>query len=125
MHLFDIINGLVFILFLIMVGKATGNKNTNLGIVLTVLMVTLLIPMFGEKIVWLCGSVNYLWMTTMMLVFMYEMYKYIVRGKDLEKYEKWLLILLAFCTGWSQENATFTTGMFLIILYLANLKKIR
>lgn len=124
MHLFDIINGFVFILFILMVGKATGNKNTKIGVALTLLMSTLLIPMFGEKFIWLSGSVNYLWMTTMMLIFMYEMYTYIIKGKKLGKYEKWLLVILAFCTGWSQENATFTTGMFIIILYLSNIKKI-
>lgn len=124
LHFFDIINGLVFIVFIYFIGRVTGNKNTKLGLILTVIMTTLLIPMFGEKIIWLSGSINYLWMVTLMIIFMYKIYKYIVLEKSLKIVDKIVLLVLAFCCGWSQENTAFTTGMFLIILYALNWKKV-
>ena len=122
--LFDILNGFVFLIFIFLIGRVTKNQNTSLGIVTTLYIATRLIRMFGEKYIWLSGSLNYLWMATMMIILMKEMYRYVVKGETLGKWEKVLVLLIAFCVGLSQENVAFTTGMFFILLGLVNIKKI-
>lgn len=118
-----VLNSLMMILFVFLIIKISKNKfNTfNLSIVLFSLLT--LIQCFADKFIWMAGSVNYLWSTTSMLVYIYYLYNVVVEYKKLSPIEIILFLLSALTTGLSQENITFVTGSFVILLAITNFKK--
>lgn len=121
---YHIINPLIFILFIILIGKIFGEKNTFLGVSYTVFLIVCTTKAFWEKYIWMSGSFNYLWPATAMLVVMYYFYNMIILDKEFNKKDMIILPIISFLTGWSQENIAFVTGMFIIIIVAMNFKKI-
>lgn len=124
MHLFDILNAAVFILYLYISAKFFCKKNMKLGIILSSFVVTFLMPMFGEMFIWLTGSCVYLWMTTIAIIYLYYMYEIIKNDYELKLWEKILLYILAFVAGWSQELTAIIVGLSIGMLGLVNIKKV-
>lgn len=68
----SIINSMFFVLLIYELICFTTKKNLDLKIALTVLMFPLLwytIPSFADTIIWIAGSVNYLWTTVLLLCY--------------------------------------------------------
>lgn len=92
-NLFAVFNSLVFCLFIYLVMKLSNKKISLFLIIFTFSIAFLFIPVFGETVIWLSGSLNYLWPTTLFLLFIY------IYNKDTNKLP--IVMLLAFLSGMS------------------------
>lgn len=119
--IYEIVNTLVFIIFIILITKVINEKSTFLSI-LSVFGYLSFSMMFGEKFAWLSGSFNYLWPSTLLVIFIYYFYNYYIGKKELNLLSKITLILYAFITGFSHENIAFVGGSFLVCLFLFKIK---
>lgn len=77
---------------------------------------------FVEDIIWLSGSVNYLWPVLFSCCFISLFYKTFISKK--QKRNLGLLIPLALITGISHEITIFVTGSFLLFYLLFNFKDV-
>ncbi len=119
---FEIVNSLVFIIFIITITKVLNKKSTFLGL-LSVFGYLSFSMMFGEKFAWISGSCNYLWSSTFLVIFIYFVYNYFNEKINLNICYKILLILYSFIVGFCHENTAFVGGAFLVCLFLFNIKK--
>ena len=67
-HIFEIVNSIVFIIFIIVITKVLNEKSTFLGILATFGYLAFSM-MFGEKFAWISGACNYLWSCTFLAIF--------------------------------------------------------
>lgn len=114
----DFLNTTVFILFTFLVYlhiKGRGNNSLSLFVLIN-LAVWFFVPMFGDTVLWMTGSANYLWGTSIVLLFLlpYRLYE----GHKMNN-EKTLLIsplflLAGIVTGWTNENTV--AGLIVMIL---------
>lgn len=118
-----IINCVLFLMLLIYIAKFITRKNSFLALILA-FGFFVYGKMFGEKFTWICGSLNYLWTTTFLVIYLYHIYGYFVEGKTLTKWQKIILTLGGFIIGFSHEVTSFVGGAFLGILFLANIRKV-
>ncbi len=119
--IFEVINSLVFMLFIILITKVLNKKSGFLSI-LSVFGYLAFSMMFGEKFAWISGALNYLWPSTFMVILIYYFYNYYIGEKDLNILGKIALILFAFITGFSHENIVFVGGSFLLCVCLFKIK---
>lgn len=122
--LFDILNAVVFIIFILLIIKILYEKITVIGIGSVLALVLFVGSVFWSKFIWLSGSINYLWMVVLMLNVIYNLYNIIIKDKDINIYQGIFLLIVSFLAGWSQENTAFVLGSFIAILYFFNIKKI-
>lgn len=122
--LYDLINPLVFILFIFMILKTANKKITVKGIFTVLLFVVFGTYKFWEKYIWISGSLNYLWTVTLMLIVMYYLYNIIINDKKINILNTIILLIISFLAGWSHENTAFVLGSFIIFLLIFNFKKI-
>ena len=120
-NIYTIVNSLVFMLFIILVGKVL-NKKTTFFSVLTVFGYLTFSMMFGEKFAWISGSFNYLWPATTLVILIYYFYNYFIGKKELNKIQSTALILFAFVAGFMHENTAFVGGAFLGCMCLFKFK---
>lgn len=78
-------------------------------------------PAFEKTVLWYTGSANYMWTTLIMLVAIYPAVK-IFKGKSLDV-KDYLFLPLSFLAGWGNENTSPTLLLFLIILFITEIKK--
>lgn len=118
-----VINTILFIVLLIYMTKFISRKSTYLSLI-TAFGFLVYGKMFGEKFTWISGSLNYLWTTAALVIYLYNIYGYFVENKTLKKWQKIILVLAVFLIGFSHEVMAFVGGSFLGILFLANIKKV-
>ncbi len=119
---YEIVNTLVFLVFITFITKVLNKKTTFLGL-LSVFGYLSFSMMFGEKFAWISGSFNYLWSCTALVIFVYLVYNYFTDEKNLNILYKIFLILYSFIVGFMHENVAFVGGSFLVCLFLFNIKK--
>lgn len=123
--IFEVVNTLVFMVFIITIVKVLNKKTTYLSI-LGVFGYLAFSKMFGEKFAWLSGSFNYLWPCTCLALFIKVFYNYFVdienKEYNLNVFQKVLLVLFAFVVGFMHENVAFVGGAFLVIICLLKIK---
>ncbi len=78
--IYQIINPIMFIVFILLLGNIIFSKPNYFKVVLATFLIIFEILGLGEKFIWMSGSVNYLWTTTMMLILM--CYYYAIFEKD-------------------------------------------
>lgn len=114
------LNSIVFILFILgvqfhIIGKVKCNTEITF---IVFCLVCLLQPAFGETCLWLTGSVNYLWGTTIILYFLLPYRLFINKQKETK--HSLLPIVAMFIggvlTGWTNENTV--AGLIIILLLL-------
>ena len=119
---FNIINSGVFVLFTWLIYRHITMDDQNdhpwlYGLIITT--VFLVVPYFGQTILWLTGSCNYLWTSTLILMMLYPLNRYL-HGHTIK--HVWILITLGLVAGWSNENsggsAVMMIALMLIIHYL-------
>lgn len=120
--IYEVINSLVFIIFIVTITKVLNKKSTFLTL-LSVFGYLAFSRMFGEKFGWISGAFNYLWPSTFLVIFIYYFYNYFKDKKELNILGKIAVILFAFVTGFMHENVAFVGGAFLVCLLLFNIKK--
>ena len=67
---FNILNSVIFVTFLLLLAKQTGNSS-NIG--LTSVLLFSLLPGFDLAILWMAGACNYLWPAVLLLLFIKTM----------------------------------------------------
>lgn len=116
----NILNASVFILFLTVIQfHFIGYLRVNTISTFIIFSLTCILqPAFAETCLWLTGSINYLWGTTIILYFLlpYRLYK----GKMIRKDKSFIFSILMFfagiITGWTNENTIM--GLIIIIIGL-------
>lgn len=121
--LFKVLNTIWFLVLLIYITKFISQKTSYLSIILAFVFLVYG-KMFGEKFAWISGSLNYLWTSTALIVYLYNIYGYFVENHSLKKWQKIVLAVAGFFVGFSHEVMAFVGGSFLGILFLANIKKV-
>lgn len=115
---FNIINAAVFVaLLLLMTHFVSCDLPRNRAIILLLgfFAVWVFTPAFGEVMLWLDGSINYLWAIVLNLVFLLPYTRLFMDGKGIKNPLVGLgLVLLAFVCGAFQE--TMSTASFLVAL---------
>ena len=117
--LFNIANTIVYSIFILLVQfHITGNrKKIQLWLFLALnLIFWFLIPVWGQNFIWLTGSCNYLWTTTIILFFLvpYRL-KYDNSEYKITFLCSLLFFLLGILAGWSNENSGSAVLVFLIV----------
>ncbi len=103
---FDIANALIFGLFLVVTGRCiTGGWQESAIALLTCLAVLLIFPYPGETMLWMCGSLNYLWSATLSLLLVCC----VASGRQAACCHARLVAVtvLALLAGWMQESASY------------------
>ncbi len=106
---FDVANTIVAVIFTWLIIRLSG-KCYDWKIFVTVIGLWIFLPQFVPTMLWLTGSCNYLWMTTLQLGFLYALMN-----------EKKICILLGFFAGWTNEAGSIT--IFLMSLMYFRIKK--
>ena len=121
-HVFEVVNTLAFLLFIITISKILGKKVTYLSL-LSIFGYLAYSRMFGEKFGWISGSLNYLWPAMTLAIFIYYFYNYFFDKKEMSKLALVALTLYSFIAGFMHENTAFVGGAFLCTVMLFNFKK--
>lgn len=117
---YGLFNGLMFFLltyliFIISKKESDMFKNAIFRYLLIVTFLFLFTPSFAQVYLWRAGSGNYLWTTTIIIIFMYLMINNISFKNDLINLFAFILTcILGFVSGLSNEN---TPGGMIIILF--------
>lgn len=109
---FNLINSVIIVLFVFLIIKIVSFKGRVLdNIAFVICNLWFFLPRPGETIFWLSGAVNYLWPTTLMLLFIYYIDAYIFE-KKLKSDKKILLYILSFSVAFSHENIMLTSAVY-------------
>lgn len=128
---FMIINTWVYMLLTIEIYQLTrGPRRYDIGLALLVQAgVFLLPPAFGQSFLWMAGSLNYLWCSTLMVSILLPYANAFFRdGKDLKVHTQVLLCVAALWFGNTSENVSFAVGVLLtgfLILRAIQKRKIK
>ncbi|MFV0418234.1 MAG: DUF6056 family protein [Dysgonomonas sp.] len=115
-YIADILNTLVYLAYAYLIYlhiKGRGCDSISLFILIN-LAVWFLQPVIGDTILWITGSANYLWGTTLILVFLlpYRFYNGINRSRLREIIVFLGLFVFGIIAGWTNEN---TAGAMILI----------
>lgn len=129
--IYKVINPIMFLTFIYLIYKIINDSkielkksNKSILVISIVTIILYFVRCLGEKIIWLSGSINYLWTCTAMLSIVFYYNHIILEDKNISKINRVLFLILSFLSGWSQENVVFITGSFLFIIFIFNIKKI-
>lgn len=116
--IFNVLNSLCYTILIYLIYKiAKQDRNDNyylLGIIFFALY--FLTPVFGQNILWLTGSCNYLWTTTIIL-FLINLY--LTNRNDSPIY-RIFIFFLGLISGWTNENSA--VGLIVILSLLTFLE---
>ena len=128
---FNICNSLVYALFTLLLYKHIVGKSKILNPALYIiinLLAWFILPVYGQNMIWLIGSCNYLWMTTFVLAFLLPYRLTIDDDKNSKNIIKIIVMFLfGIIAGWSNENTSAVMLLAIIIFIgykLYNKKKI-
>lgn len=115
----DILNAAIYILFISLIywHCKGGGKNSLYLFVLIGLAVWFLQPVFGDTVLWITGSANYLWGTTFVLLFLlpYRRYEGESKSQLMTLFYCIAIFLWGIVAGWTNEN---TAGAMVLIALL-------
>ena len=117
--IFDVVNAVLFtMLILILYRYLFWNKKRNaLALVSIFGLVWYFAPAFGQTMLWLDGSCNYLWGCTFSLYYLYPFMKLAKNEKVMEgKIQKILFLVAGFAMGDYLETASFGTIVLAVLL---------
>lgn len=122
-HIFNVINtGMFGALVLLMYGNIRRKKKYDILILLFVLLFLWRYTVdFGQTMLWICGSCNYLWGSVFILGFV-TLCRHLLENTDKIKYPLLAatgVFFFGVLAGWCNEN-TSGGGLLLILLFAAN-----
>ena len=118
---FNIFNAAVFALFIYLLARCSGKRVTALNILFTFAVVLFLFPELGTTMLWMTGSVNYLWSSTVVCAFLLAA----ERLKDMPLRTKHLLWgVLSVFVGWTHEGIAFPLAISLVVYVFTERKTI-
>lgn len=121
---FYVMNSIVFVIFLIGIVRLFDEKVSVGYLAIALALIIYGTAVFSEKYIWMSGSLNYLWPTCMMLFTLRYFYRGISEQEIPNRYKTSFYWLLAFVTGFSQENIAFVTGSFILILIFSRWREL-
>lgn len=115
----DILNSLVYLGFITLIYlhiKGNSKENRLSVFILINLAIWFFIPMFGDTVLWITGSANYLWGMTIILAFLLPYRLYEGKSTSTKGQTIWSIPMLIFgvIAGWTNENSA--AGMLVVIL---------
>jgi len=132
----DLFNTLMFVTYIFLL-YSFSNKNNKVrpAIIFAIFLLTWFFQAdLGETVLWMTGSANYLWGTTIILGFLYPYYSYftdnIYKREDFNQKNKGviysiLFLLFGIISGWTNENMVVAIGCMLVIFLFYIWKKNR
>lgn len=119
--LISVLNTIVFTIMLLLIFKIAVRRITVFNankFILGAALVFVAVPVFGQVCLWRAGAGNYLWPTTLMLLFSYLYINgHLCKNKLLAGIELLLFWILGFIAGGGSENAS--GGMILVLTLLS------
>jgi len=115
----SILNSCVFVSYLFLLYKYS-NKSLQTNLYLLILLLFLCFfahPAFFETFLWKTGSANYLWGSTIILLFLYPYYNHF-RSKVVEEniLKSILFLIFGIIAGWTNENMSIALIFFIVVL---------
>lgn len=118
-ELYNICNGIVFCITLFLLIKYTFHKQSVFTIILAVFLVFFFIPAFGDTHLWLTGSIDYMWASTFILLFLFLFRRYSKESPSLH-----LLWVCPFSLIVGMCHEAFSLSLsFGLLVYLYNERK--
>lgn len=119
---FNLLNTMVYFLYIyLMYAMIVGRSNEKkyLLFVLLFFSVWFIIPSYGDTILWLMGSVNYLWGTTIVLLFLLPYRLWVDKKRSLVKIivYSFFFFISGIIAGWTNEN-TVVAVLIMLIMFL-------
>ena len=118
--IFNIINSLVFILFIIFTTRLWSKKINLLNIIFTAGVIILFFPQFNETCLWMAGSINYLWTCCGISFLLYLINKL---NNEIFTVKNLFLFFPALVIGNLHEGLTMPLAGSFVIFYLLNWRK--
>lgn len=115
--LFNICNTLVFMLFLHII-VMLSDKYSVVLLLVTFIISMCLLPFPGQTMLWMTGSINYLWTATFTLVYLYWMKHY--KLKEASFFSHIITFILCFLIGWTNESITVPVAFGLFLYFYFN-----
>ena len=131
---FNIINSLVFtalniIIYRLALGKKIKYNYDSLNISIIYLILWNCIPNFGECILWLTGSINYLWTATIILVFLVPYINLYNKYNILEdsKINIIIMFVAGIIVGWTNENSSIAVIIAIVgvVFYYKKIRRVK
>ena len=121
-----LINSIAFVSFIVCIQYHIKGKRANSGSLILILftLVWFLQPAFGETILWLTGSVNYLWGTLIILLFLLPYRLCENTATTNVKISIYSLIMLfgGVIAGWTNENTAAAMIVMILVWIFLNLR---
>ncbi|MBD7910315.1 DUF6056 family protein [Clostridium cibarium] len=106
-NVYSIVNSLVFCLFIYLILNLIQAKKTPYILLLAFFTIWLFAPVFGETTIWLSGSINYLWPSTLFLLLL-NLY-------SRDNFNTALLMIVALFSGASHEMIVICGGAYFLL----------
>ncbi|SFL10955.1 hypothetical protein SAMN03159341_103260 [Paenibacillus sp. 1_12] len=121
-------NALMYVLFICLLywhsqGKRVSLQSNAFILLLLSFICWMCLPSFGETTIWLIGSVNYLWTSVIILIFLlpFRIRMLVDQGMKDHLLSRVSMFLIGVIAGWTNENTALSvivlTFLFLIYFY--------
>ena len=120
---FNVINSGMFLALVLLIYRNVSRKKKH-DIFVLLLVITFLWRFsvdFGQTMLWICGSCNYLWGSVIILSF-FTLYRYFLEKEEAVRHQgilALLFLLFGIAAGWCNEN-TSGGGLLLMLMYSLN-----
>lgn len=118
--IFNICNAIAFALFVYLMTRLTCKVNI-INILFVCAIIFLLYPEFDDTMLWMSGSINYLW--TSIVICLFIMLFESLRTEELQT-KHFLWLIPSVIAGWTNEGITFPLAISLVIYAIINYKTI-
>lgn len=119
-QIFNVVNsGMFLALILLIYYNIRRRREYDIFVLLTILVFVWRFTVdFGQTMLWICGSCNYLWGSVIILAY-FSLYRYILEHAQEMKHQAALaaaMFFLGIPAGWCNEN-TSGGGLLLVLMY--------
>lgn len=120
-QVFNVMNALVFATFIYLLRlQVAGRGQSTLFSYAVVVALVLMLPTFCETFLWVAGSVNYLWCSTGVLLFLW----YYEKNGSLPLSRRSILLWpLVFLLGWTHEGIVLPLAVALLAINVLTISK--
>ena len=119
-NIFNIFNPFVFLLLVFLI-TGISSPIKVLNICFTTSLIFLLFPAFNDTVLWMTGSINYMWSSAAVCLFLYCIESW--KEKKMS-FPSSCLGLLWIIAGWSHEGITFPLALSLVFYMIVNYRTI-
>ena len=122
--LFNVVNSVVYVGFILLIYFCCNiGRRTNISLFIIInLLIWTFIDVFGQTILWLTGSCNYMWGTTFIMLTILPYRIYLEKLQDKDNLLKIILLFFSgVISGWTNENAALAM-IFIIIMFIVSYK---